>query len=738
MTATTRGNNGFALVAKLFHSAHRNKRVEALHRTLGLDLHGNDSFADTTKPNQMRKFSPILGEGVAAVSMGHVSQIVLGIAVQNPGTVSFRIAPDAYTQSMAVPGVPTRDVIAGFWGTAREAFTSIRSTSANAAPDQGKTEISLFPSMLAWAADAHSGGNSDGIGLLVAWLEWVKQLKAIGELPITGTSSAVRSGLSQAQRDTLTLCVRRLADEAYELIQYGLSTNSLSHTPPPNPITAVKLINLRAPVGWTATGHNEDASPLFLDPVAFEAFLNDRVYPRSIANANTAAANQAASQAAQAQQAAREAEERQRLAEQQRRAAERARRAEQRRERRRQAAETTFLPEIDGPQFATYPWLRHAYRAGRVCMPAGGCYATLLVGPAGTLKTSSIFALADGMPTIKLSVASQSEVPLLLGDYGRDHNGQWVPRLGIFARAVRASMLAAFCVALKREGKIEGTLAQHQGHQLCSILEKLAGSPGDPDARNELDRAAFPYFPEGWAIFQQAYFEAGAHTIGPTVRIFFDEIHDAADNPSLETLLKVAFEDARQVMLSAAGAGWYDLAAPNCQFVAAGNPDEATRRGSQFGRAMRSRFGFTLAVGYPAKLMEEEIALSATLDAGPLFPRPPADLSLANFKYEPIPWQSKPITTSASKTIREFAQFTRDELTNGTIPESLDVRGTVQIARTAAYLLSVGKSPRQAFLDAVEPVLTRLSQADELGLPLDHDVAMLRQKAVSLAGANHL
>jgi hypothetical protein len=576
-------------------------------------------------------------------------------------------------------------------------------------------------------------GRDEGKPLLTSWLSWTKCLSGIGELPLAGNSILARNiknGNNPQTADELCRLVRDMADEAYDLIKWGKSTVGLDRSQLVSQDCSVKQMTLRAPIGWRSGV--EDAMTMLLDPAGLEAFLSDRVYPRSIAR----------TQVAQAQQVAQQA-------------------ANQRRQRRRAStaaapvaatpprpdpappppgaaapamtATRQYSPEITGPQFQIYPWARQVYRASRVCMPQGGCYGSLMVGPAGTLKTTSVFEIGDGMPTVKFSVASQADVALLLGDYGRDHSGQWVPRLGVFARVVRASMLQAFCVALKRGGKIDETLARYSSAPVLAVLEKIKQCPDDADARNELDSAVYPYYPEGWRVFESAYFEAGGHTVGPVVRLFLDEIHDTADNKSIETLLKVALEDARQLMLSMAGAGWVDLVAPNIHFVAAGNPDEAVRRGSEFGRALRSRFGFTVGVGYPDTNSEVELAVSATKKGpGPMFQRQPADLSLAGLSFEPPPWQAKELAPNVAASIREFASHTRDERKNGLIPECLDVRGTVQIARTCAYLMTI-MSRRDAFRQAVEPVLARLVQLDEDGLPFETDVERLRQKADSLS-----
>ncbi|MGH9824119.1 MAG: hypothetical protein ACREDR_12805, partial [Blastocatellia bacterium] len=691
-------NNNASLSNRLMIQGYNGKRILAFDRTLGLDLVGLLSYTDPRRPHPNRKFAPILGEGIAVTSMGLVDQMVLGTAYGIAGTVSCRVRQGAYADSVSIRNPVTGDVIAGFRGNDREFVTTLASTSSGAAPGQGKTELSIFPSLLGWSCDLLVSGNDDGIPLLRAWHTWIQQLRGIGELPLTGNSVLgrnVKNGNNPSMSGILRTSVLDLADEAYDLIKWGKSTVGLAPGQLGAQDCSVKQMGLHAPIGWRT--NIEDAMKMVLNPGELEAFLTDRVYPRSTAR----------TQAAQAQQSAQQA-------------------ANQRRHRRRASAAATaaavvsveeqsdpspavaaiptrpkYLPEINGPQFSIYPWAKQVYRASRVCMPQGGCYGSLMVGPAGTLKTTSVFEIGDGMPTVKFSVASQADVALLLGDYGRDAAGQWVPRLGVFARVVRASMLQAFCVALTRGGKIEQTARRFSGSPIIAILEKLLQSPDDADGRNELDCSVFPYYPETWRVFESAYFESGANTVGPVIRLFLDEIHDTSDNRSIETVLKVALEDARQLILSMAGAGWVDLVAPNIHFVAAGNPDEAVRRGSDFGRALRSRFGFTVGVGYPDPNAEMDLAVNATRSgAGPMFQRQPVDISLPTLSFEPPPWQAKQLSAGAASAIQEFASHTREERSNGLIPECLDVRGTVQIARTTAYLMTL-MPPKEAFKQSV-------------------------------------
>lgn len=740
MANSSQKGSSFELGRKLTYKAYLGKPVKPYLDLLGLELKGLEVYQDTRRPFVTRKFMPTLAEGVAAVSQGYVSQIVLGSSYALPRTVSYKIDKAAYAGSLSVVTGVGFDVVAGFRADDLEFFTPLESTSTSKKPGQGKAELSLFPSTLAWAADAFTTGKKEGEHLLQLWLLYIQLLDSIGELPLTGNSMQTRPQSSAQFTASLARCkqlVRDLTDEAYDLIRYGESSISKTAQQLTTRDISIKRDSLRQPIGWR--NGIEDAKGMLLSPTEMAAFLNDAKFPRSAAR-QSASAPQPAAQPSQAappppQPAPPPAQPS--TTQQQPPPAQPAT-GGQRTPRTPRASQPQYVPEVDGPQFASYPWARQVYRSSRICMPSAGPYASLMVGPAGTLKTTSVFAIGDGMPTVKLSVSSQAEIALLLGDYGRDRTGQWVPRLGVLAQAVRVSMLAAFCIALKRGAKIDAALARHRGNALAPLLEKLAKQPDDPEAREELDQAAFPYYPEVWGVFEDAYFEAKANAVGATVRVFVDEVHDAAENRSLETLLKVAFEDRRQIMLSLAGAGWMDLVAPNCHFVAAGNPDDAARNGGQFGRALRSRFSFTVPVGYPTSAIEQTIALNATASAGPMFDRRPSDLALARFDFEPPPWQSVQLKSEQSAAIQGFADWTRQERKTQMLPDCFDVRATVQVARTVSYLQTVGLSPRDAFSQALEPVYARLVNADEDGLPIANDVEMCRQKAGQIATHHRL
>jgi hypothetical protein len=668
--------------------------VTGFQTTLGLEIKGGDKFNTPGKPKQPRVLCVPITEGLLAVLCRCVSSVsVVGQAVW------CRISVDAYQDvhciSASMPRPP--GAVVGIDSQVPRFMTTLASTSQNAKADEGKTELSVYPLALLAAAIAYQTGGNGGRRLLETHLDLLHELEAIGELPLTGSSQAadeLRQGKNPGLSDRLKSLVRSVTDEAYEYLTYEQTTTGLQVPPAQRNCWKSVKTNVSEPPGWRPG--QTDMADLLMKPDLLEDFLNDRLWPRP--------------QPQQQQQSSRKTK----------------------------AAVTaasivepapSVRPPTREPAPDAFPWCRYIRLAAGICPPTGGSYSLLLQGPAGTRKTTSVFAAGDGMPTVRFSVTAESQVELLLGDYGRNADGQWTPRLGELARVVRASMLAAFKVALQRGGRVTNTLSRFTSTPLLSIIAKVAADPTDQDVLAELDQMAWPFDSDVWLPFEAAYFESKAPEVGPVVRVFFDEAHDASQNPSLETALKVLFEDQRKLLLSLAGAGWRDLYGPNCHFVAAGNPDEAARRGSEFGRALRSRFGFTFGVGYPIEEDETKLVESATQSANVLFTYPPMDLALAGFSYEPPVRVAKPIPREMAEAIAKLGAWTRDQRRRGMLGECLDVRGTIQIARTASHLLAKGDALGQAFKEAVEPVLARLAKLDEDGLPVDAEVESIRQHA---------
>jgi hypothetical protein len=684
-------------INKLFNARYSGLVVAGFKSTLGLEIKGGEKFNTPGKPKQPRVVCVPIAEGLLAVLRNCVSSVsVVGQAVW------CRISADAYQDVHCISASMPRPLgaVVGIDSQVPRLMTTLASTSQNAKADEGKTELSVYPLALLAAAVAYQTGGNGGRRLLEVHLDLLRELNTIGELPLTGNSQAadnLRQGKNAGLSDRLKALVRSVTDEAYEYLTYGQTTTGLQALPTQRNCWQTVKTNVVAPPGWRPG--QPDMADLLVKPDLLADFLNDRLWPRP--------------QPQQPQQQPR-----------------------QQRSRKTKSAATAASasgpappvnPPTTEPPPDAFPWCKYIRLAAGICPPAGGSYSLLLQGPAGTRKTTSVFAAGDRMPTVRFSVTAESQVELLLGDYGRNASGQWTPRLGELARVVRASMLAAFKVALERGGSITGTISRFKGAPLLPVVEKIAADPTNQDALAELDRLAWPFDPDVWAPFEAAYFESGAPEVGSVIRVFFDEAHDASQNPSLETVLKVLFEDQRKLMLSIAGAGWRDLYGSNCHFVAAGNPDEAARRGSEFGRALRSRFGFTFGVGYPIEEDEAKIVEGAAQSASALFNYPPVDLALASFSYEPPVRVAKPITREMAEAIAKLGAWTRDQRRRGMLGECLDVRGTIQIARTASHLLARGDAPGQAFKEAVEPVLARLAKLDEDGLPVDAEVESIRQ-----------
>jgi MoxR-like ATPase len=704
---------------KFFWKGYVGEYNKGLQTLYGLKV-GMENFQNPSKTRKSRLASPIFVDGTVGLARGFVCKIVIGNHNGLPDICACFVEASAYVEA-AKWTFSSYDNCAEIDWRNNIVNTSYQSTSSKS-NNTGKIELSLFPLLLAMAINEFMKGSDCGKEFLNHWLSLSEFLKSIDELPMSGKSTAAQemlagSTIGTTHAEKLKTLILSVADEAYDFLRYKNSTAVNRNAQSVDWDFEYKSTS--KVTGWRNGA--ADAKDLLLDPDRLKAFLQDRVYPRP------ANQPQPRVQPQQPQKPQQQATAQQPQAQQQPPATQ-----QQATSAKSAARVSDKVKEPDGQQYTLYPWLRSLHRASRISMPGGGCYSTLLAGPAGTRKSTSVFAVGDGMPTMKLSVGSQSEVSILLGDYGRNQEGHWVPRLGALANAVRASQLAALCVVFKRGVKVVETLHKHSGSKAAQIIERLSISPDDKEARNELDLLTFPYYPEEWRVFQDAYFEAKANMVGPTVRVFLDEIHDAAENRTLETLLKVCLEDTRQVMLSVAGAGWCDLTGMNVQFIAAGNPDDAARRGSDFGRALKSRFGFTLPVGYPDNIQESEIALAVSQTAGTVFHRPPADLSLAAQTFEPPEWVAKPITKKMADRITEFANFTRTEKRAARLMECFDVRATVQVARTIAYLNTVTTAD-DAFKQAFEPIYPRLVAADEDGLPVSTDVDILRTKVTQLA-----
>ena len=677
--ATPRSNIG-----KLYNRKYIDTPVKHILNVLGLTITGRQRFTSSVKPNPNRTYCVPLVEGAVALLRQFVCECVTPAIGGTNGLVWCRIRSEAY-EDVCCTDPQSDDAIVGINDAQRRISTTIASISQNAGSDDGHTDLAVYPLALLLAAERYRTNDDTGVELLRSHLSLIQRLDDIGELDLSGTSQTAGdlvAGAMPALAAELQELFATAADECYEFMHWGTSTNGLATVPQTSRLWTTRKINITSPPGWRANA--DDMAGLLTNPDTLAEFLGDRLFPRP-------------------------------------------------------AIQPPVIDPAGVPNTVRDPfeWASYIPDAALIVPPAGGSYGVLLQGRAGTRKTTLIFGLSDKMPTVRVGVTSEAMVELLLADHVRGSNG-WAPALGELAKPIRASMLAAFVVALKRGATISDTLSRYKAEPITKALQKLAARPDDKDALNELDKLAMPFEQSTWAPFQSAYFESNAPAIGPVLRLFLDEIHDAADNDSLRTILKVLMEDQRKLLLSIAGAGWYDLYAQNVHLVAAGNPDECARTGSDFGRALRSRFGFAFGVGFPEEEEEKRLIFDGCQDAGAMFNYPPADLSLASYDYTPPVRSGKKLTAGMANAIAAFARWTREQHSQGMIAELLDFRGSMQIGRTMMHYLTRTNDPGQAFMDSIEPVVARLAAYDENGLPIQAQAESIRQQAAYLTTQHSL
>jgi MoxR-like ATPase len=352
----------------------------------------------------------------------------------------------------------------------------------------------------------------------------------------------------------------------------------------------------------------------------------------------------------------------------------------------------------------------------------------LLQGPAGTGKTQALVASPDGMPVYRTSMTAEADVATAIGDLARSAAGDWVPRLGRLSIVVRYAMLAAIVVALRRGARLahpdaDAFTSSESAREVWWALEALAANPDDAVSRAVLDERAWPYDPESWAPVLHTYVTTEAYAVGTVVSLFLDEIHDAANaNPSFQTVLKLALEGERVFLTEVAGAGWAPMYCHNVAFTAAGNPDEH----GQFGRALRSRFGLAVGVGYAAReqamLWHESRFGAGTPAVPPVMLTAARSLALAGAAFEPpAPKKSTGLSSREIGAVVDFGLWTREENRAGRLAEGLETRGEAQVLQVMRHLRDEESlAPSAAFASAATLVVDRLCLLDDLGLP-DHD-----------------
>lgn len=360
--------------------------------------------------------------------------------------------------------------------------------------------------------------------------------------------------------------------------------------------------------------------------------------------------------------------------------------------------------------------------------------AILFAGPASTGKTRAMLSARDLMPTVRTSMTAESDVALAVGDLGRSPSGEWTPRLGRLSHVVRYGMLSAIIVAFRRGRQLgrDWTRTPFAAPDTVEAIERLAVHPDDPEAIRLLDTHAWPYDPESWDQVNAAWMALEAASIGPTVRLVLDEIHDAATaNTDFQTLLKLALEDERVFLTELGGAGWRPMYCHNVHVTAAGNPDE---RG-QFGRALRSRFAYTIAVGYPSR--DEEIGwhkASFTGAAEGVRITSARPLSITDGVWEPKVLPSRALSEPEIRAAVDLGVWSREQYSAGRLAEGLDPRGVAAVCRMMSHVAaSEAMTAPDAFTASSALVADRLAEMTEMGLPDANQREAVLQKVAQLA-----
>lgn len=697
------------IFSKMFRPLYlKDKEVKVFKEKLGISIKGMEEYLIPYKKQPNRKVALQLVEGLAACLMGYVRKTSFS------GTPNFTFSVYAELELAAYAGSYTADqtivqnsvsslchVCGANFGD-KKIFTEIPSTSqVQGSTNTGKTELSVFVSALASAIVEYRNGNQDAANFLEAYQKVLDELKGLNAMPLINVVGASNMPPS------ISFHLKVAAECAYEWLAYGGEAERTGAPPSVINWEVEQQANASLP-GYNPT---QDFSSMFTDPDEFRDFLATKRLPKETAGTSPAAGTSAAPVSSQNVVSAGNT------------SGTRTRRTTQ---------SAAVSPVSSKPARPNLP----AYVSGirdstRIRMPRGGSYSVLLKGPAGTGKTYAVFN-SDQMPTNRVGVSSEVDAPLLLGEFNRDEDGAWKPFLGSIAKVARTAMLEAMLVQFKRGKQLVWKEFEKYSHPLVKTLKILQSDPTDTEARRELDELANPTAPKSWAIINDAYFALEAPSIGPVRRLFLDEIWDSAGNKEVTTVLKFLMEDERRVILSRSGAGWCDLFAYNIHLVAAGNPDESMATGVGLSRAIQSRFGFTYGVGY----CEEADEIKRTMDGAITRQKSiikPVSLELEASSFEPLLMPELKPSEKVVKAAVQFGIWTRNEFKTGALGELLDPRGVDQIAYTTAYLhQEFDITLKDAFLAAVETVVDRLCEMDDLGLPLETQKKTVTQKASEL------
>lgn len=703
------------IFSKMFRPNYlKDKEVKVFKERLGLSIKGMENFLMPNKKEPNRKVALQLVEGLAACLMGYVLKTSI------VGTPNFTFSVYGQLELNAYLGCHTADFstvqssissgshVCGANFGDKKIFTEIPSTSAvQGSINTGKTELSVFISALLSACLEYRNGNQDAERFLLDYQKVLDSLKAARALPLINLAGP------PSVPTALDYDLKVAAESAYEWLAYAGETERVGA--PPRPLDWE--VELQANSSVPNYNAPTDFASMLTDADEFRDFLATKRFPKEAATGQTAAPAPSAGNPAPPQTTAAPSSST-------------TTGATPPRSRTRQTTGTAPNPASTKPQRSNESaYVLGIRESSQIMMPRGGSYSVLLKGPAGTGKTWAVFN-SDQMPTNRVGVSSEVDAPLLLGEFNRDEDGAWKPFLGSIAKVSRTAMLEAVLVQFKRGKRLEWKEFEKYNHPLVKTLKILQSDPLDTEARRELDAMANPTAPKSWSIINDAYFALEAASVGPVRRLFLDEIWDSAGNKEVTTVLKFLMEDERRVILSRAGAGWSDLFAYNIHLVAAGNPDESMATGIGLSRAVQSRFGFTYGVGY-CKEEDEIKRVMSGKDSRQKTIVKPVGFELETSSYEPpvLPILNPPETVA--KAAVQFGKWTRDEFKAGALGELLDPRGVEQVAFTTAFIhQQYDITLKNAFLAAVETVVDRLCEMDDLGLPLDTQ----RKTAVQKAG----
>ncbi len=659
---------------KLFRPGHTGKPVP-FWTDAGIDLRGNEAWLDPTYSgaSENRRLSLIIAEGVAACLQGLVAKCARPVGTVVSAEVSERFYnsydPLKYGSGPNILVIKEEDVEVTVYSTRR-------STSASAKPNQAKTEPGIISVVLLSALWKFIHGDDTPHFVLNRYQELLSAMDAAGSKTQGGIQGLFDSIIPSAMQDEVKNRLLRTCDAIYQYMAYGRSQADIKGKTALRTWTLIRSDTHNNPVGWTAGA--ADITPILSNYQLFRRVIVDRTWPTSTPLRHSIG----------------------------------------------------VIPDLRGKDLVKIS----AY----ISTQEGGPLPVIFQGPPGGGKTTAVRHADDGMPLIRMTITRDMPMYLVVGSYERDGNN-FVPKLGKLAATVRFAMLRSLIISLKRGSPIPLTLERYSGSgRITDTLGKLAERPTDVNLIHSLDDMAWPYYPE-WKVVEKAYFEAKAHNVGPVIRFFLDEVYDCLGNRKLITILKTMLSDERRVVMGQAGAGWSDMYAYNVHFVGAGNPATAIGAGDFLDQALRSRFAFMVSVGYPSESTELQWVLSAKESFEPAQPEN-LSLADATYEPPEAPniRISDDVARAAvayarwSRTAVMSGMQSTAPVNQQCLTSALDPRVAKQIATATQYLVDQGISLNEAFTKVVDAMIDRFVPANEEGLPLDQQRIAAVQKAEAL------